>query len=195
MVFIDLISRPTKRYFRARSTLSLFENHLEGITKLIDIGAGTCRISKYIRENFQVNVVPLDIVDYNKTDLKLTLYDGKRIPFKDGAFDVALLVFVIHHSDDQEMVLNEAIRVARKLIILEDTPRNPIEVGMWHFWDWLLNLGRDFSMPHSSRKDEDWLCLFESLGFKLVEKKCFRLGFSFFWSYQQSLYVLERRRR
>ena len=60
---------------------------------------------------------------------------------------------------------------------------------------WLLNLGRDFSMPYSSRKDENWLCLFESLGFHLMEKKNFRLAFSFLGSYQQSMYVLESRRR
>lgn len=162
---------------------------------LIDIGAGTCRIAKYIEENFQASVTALDIVDYNKTDLKLVLYDGKRIPFQNGKFDIALLVFVLHHSSDQETLLNEAKRVARKLIILEDTPISTIERKMWHFWDWLLNLGRAFSMPYSSREDENWIRFFKNLGFQLLEKKNFRLVFSFFASYQQSMYVLESRRR
>ncbi len=191
-MLIDLFTRPTARYFRAKKTVGLFVNHLKGSQAIIDIGAGTCRIAKYLSDTLELEVTPIDIVDYNKTDLQLTLYDGRRIPFAEGMFDIALLIFVLHHCRDQEMMLKEALRVARKVIILEDTPTSNFEKRMWRFWDWLLNLGRDISMLYSSRSDENWLCLFERLGLKLREKRNFRLAFSFFWSYQQSLYVLER---
>ncbi len=190
-MLIDLLTRPTARYFRARTTVGLFANHLKGSRTIIDIGAGTCRIARYLSDTFELEVTPLDIVDYNKTALQLTLYDGKRIPFAEGIFDIALLIFVLHHCRDQEMMLKEALRVAKKVIILEDTPTGNIEKRMWRFWDWLLNLGRDISMLYSSRSDENWLCLFKRLGLNLLEKRNFRLAFSFFWSYQQSLYVLE----
>jgi ubiquinone/menaquinone biosynthesis C-methylase UbiE len=190
---IDSFIRLKGRYFKARNTVALFKKHLKANQRLIDIGAGTCRISKYLVDNFDVDVVPIDIVDYNRTNLEMTLYDSTRIPFRDGEFDTALLIFVLHHSNDQEAMLKEAKRVARGVIILEDTPKNSLEKGIWHCWDWLLNWGRDVSMVYSARKDEEWLNFFERLGFNLIEKRNFRRAFSILWLYQHTMYILEVR--
>src|SRR3989338_10633379 len=79
--------------------------------KLLDVGAGRCYISKEIQsKNKGVDTTCIDITDFNKTDLKLILYDGKNIPFKDNSFDNILLIYVLHHVDDPTAMLKECIR-------------------------------------------------------------------------------------
>ena len=88
--------------------------------KILDIGAGSGHISEILsQEGFKVMMV--DTANYNQTDLPLTIYDGKKLPFRNGQFDFALLVSVLHHCTDPKELLKEAKRVAKKVIILEDT--------------------------------------------------------------------------
>ena len=52
------------------------------------------------------------------------LFDGARLPFADGAFDVCLLAFVLSYTDDPAALLREAERVAsRRVLILQSSPR------------------------------------------------------------------------
>lgn len=191
MKILDLLIRPAGGNFRTKTFVALFSSDLKRNQKIIDIGAGSCLIAKYIKDKFQTDITPIDVVDYNKTNLKLVLYNGEKIPFENQTFDIALIIFVLHHSKDQETILSEAKRVAKKIIILEDTPKNNFERFLWHFWDWLLNLGHDVNMTYSARTENDWLGLFEKMKFKVIKTKNFRVGLPILWSYQQSMYVLE----
>lgn len=193
MKILDLLIRPAGGNFRTKTFVALFSGDLKRNQKIIDIGAGSCLIAKYIRDKFQTNITPIDVVDYNKTNLKLVLYNGEKIPFENQTFDIALIIFVLHHSKDQETILNEAKRVAKRIIILEDTPKNKLEKLLWHFWDWLLNLGHDVKMSYSARTDEEWLVLFEEMNFKVIKKKNFRSALPILWSYQQSMFILENK--
>jgi SAM-dependent methyltransferase len=47
----------------------------------------------------------------------VTVYDGTRLPADDGAFDVAILSHVLEHVPDPAIVLGEAARVARAVLI------------------------------------------------------------------------------
>ena len=191
MNFLDILIRPAGGNFRTKNTVALFSDNLKRNQKIVDIGAGSCQIAEYIRDKYQTDITPIDVVDYNKTNLKLVLYNGKKIPFENQMFDIALIIFVLHHSKDQEVILEEAQRVAKKIIILEDTPRSSIERLLWHFWDWLLNLGHNVSMTYSAKTEKEWLKLFNKLNFKVVKKKNLRVGLPILWSYQQSLFILE----
>jgi SAM-dependent methyltransferase len=48
----------------------------------------------------------------------LVLYDGDHMPFRDGAFDVAIAMYVLHHAVQPATVLREMKRVSRRRIIL-----------------------------------------------------------------------------
>jgi SAM-dependent methyltransferase len=48
----------------------------------------------------------------------LVLYDGEHMPFRDGAFDASLAMYVLHHTPDPATVLAEMKRVSRKRVIL-----------------------------------------------------------------------------
>lgn len=122
--------------------------HLLPGDKIIDIGAAFCLIDEeLLRRNF--NVTPVDIVDLSLTSrVKPIIYDGKRLPFRNDSFDVALLLTVLHHTPNPELILKEAGRVAKKIIIMEDVFDNPLQKYLTFAMDGIVNL-EFINHPHS----------------------------------------------
>ena len=79
--------------------------------RILDVGAGDCRLDVLLQKKVGCEVVPVDVEDFNETQLALTIFDGKRLPFPDDSFDAVLLIFVLHHAEDAQAVLAEARRV------------------------------------------------------------------------------------
>ncbi len=52
--------------------------------------------------------------------------DGHRLPYRDDAFDVAILQAILHHDSDPEATIREAFRVAREIVVLEPNGYSPI---------------------------------------------------------------------
>src|SRR5436190_13102416 len=109
--------------------------YLERGSTLLDLGAGTGYISRWLSERTAVEPTLTDVVSYHNRakDLPfLRLDDPFRVPVGDGSFDVVMLLFVFHHvdsHDDQERLLDEAVRIARsRLVIMEDTPENGLDL-------------------------------------------------------------------
>src|SRR4051794_30760003 len=114
--------------------------HLPSGASILDVGAGSCLLARRLAMRGDLDVTAIDVVDYNATDLPLKLYDGTRLPFEDNQFDIAILVFVLHHAPDPKSLLLEAARVSRSAILLvEDCPRNSVERRLWRAWDYSLN--------------------------------------------------------
>src|SRR5438874_7284480 len=120
--------------------------HLERGQTMLDLGAGTGFISRWLKERTGVEPTLTDVVSYHNREKDLpflTLDDPFRAPVSDGSFDVVMLLFVFHHVEpleDQERLLDEAVRIARqRLVIMEDTPENGLDLVFNKGWDWLLN--------------------------------------------------------
>ena len=50
---------------------------------------------------------------YNAAKIPIKLYNGKKLPFKDGVFDKTLFVYMLHHTENIVNLLEEAKRVVR----------------------------------------------------------------------------------
>ena len=81
--------------------------------RILDIGLGNGFVAKQVRDYYKVYMEGVDIVDYNETGIKNTIYDGLNLPFKDKSFDCILILQTLHHCTDQIKVLKEAKRVSR----------------------------------------------------------------------------------
>ena len=111
--------------------LALLPEH--GIGRLLDIGTGTGRLLEVLAARVDTALG----VDASKAMLALArarlaraglahcavrLADMYRLPFANGAFDVAVLQMVLHHADDPALVLGEATRVLRpggRLVVVD----------------------------------------------------------------------------
>lgn len=133
---------------RSEKIASWIEAYLNSGEKVVDIGAGDCFLSNSVQQRCGIEIFPVDIADYSRTDLKTIIYDGKTLPFPDDYFDSALVLFVLHYVKDPLTVLREAQRVAKKrIIILQDVCTNRAVAVPTQLWGFLANLGR-----HSDRR-------------------------------------------
>jgi SAM-dependent methyltransferase len=154
--------------------------------RVLEVGAGLGSVSAVLRQR-GVEVVSLDVEEAIFGErAAFTLYDGRRMPFLTATFDAALLLTVLHHCYDPEAVLREALRVARRVIVLEDIYVRVWQRRLTHFVDSLVNL-QFVGHPHNNRAHESWLALFGKLNAPLIHSSQRR----FFWAFRQALYVLE----
>lgn len=141
--------------------------------KILDFGAGDGFISEYLAKKKNLAVELLDICDRNKTPLPLTVYDGKKIPFKENSFDIALSIAVFHHIPKKEqcILLMQLQKVARRIIFIEDTPTNCFE---WFFnavGDTIANAPKGMPLPYSYKSEKKWFEVFKGLGLRVIYKK------------------------
>lgn len=160
---------------RARWTARKLSRFITASDRVLDIGAGDCRLDALLRKKIGCEIVPVDVEDFNETELPLTLFDGKRLPFEDESFDVVLLIFVLHHAEDAKACLEEARRVCRKrVVVFED-----VTSGVWDrfvfrtFHRWLAWSER-ISYPYREWRPAQWSELARSL--ELSEEAAEPLG-------------------
>ncbi|MBI2653415.1 class I SAM-dependent methyltransferase [Candidatus Woesearchaeota archaeon] len=151
---------------KARKTSNYCKKFLKG--KFLDIGAGRCYIAKEIQVKNNVKVTCLDVKDLSQTDMKVVVYDGKNMPFKNNQFNSALIAYVLHHCEEPLAVLKEAIRVCKgNIVIFEDTKPSPITNAM----DFLSNRLRGVETPFKFKTEKEWLGIFKKLNLKIVAVK------------------------
>jgi len=155
---------------RARDLVGRIDAYLAGKKTVLDIGAGWCKVSEILRDR-GMDVQALDVRNNSVVKgVNPVVYDGSRFPFGDNVFDLALLITVLHHTQQPEVVIREARRVSRSIVIIEDIYTTTLG-KYWTFWmDSLVNL--EFAgHPHSNRTDEGWRTLFNDLGLRLENAK------------------------
>ncbi len=141
--------------------------------KVLDLGAGEGYVARPLREQAGVWICSVDVGPFRRAAGPYVTYDGIRLPFGDAAFDTTLILLALHHCAEPEAVLDDALRVTRRrLIVTESVYRNCVE----HFWldlldGWLNGYRHDhkMSIPLSFRRPEEWRALFESRGLRVVE--------------------------
>ncbi|MBC8045848.1 MAG: methyltransferase domain-containing protein, partial [Fimbriimonadaceae bacterium] len=127
--------------------------HLPKNENILDIGSGNGLVTFLLRKK-GFNVTPLDIHEghYNDT-VKPIVYDGKKIPFADKSFHTGIILTVLHHTEKPEIVLQEAVRVCKYLIVMEDIYENSFQKYLTFFLDKLANLFYS-PCPHTNKTDE-----------------------------------------
>ena len=140
--------------------------------KVLDIGAGQGYTTKLLNEKYKIKTTAIDIQKSRRPapHVKIILYDGKKIPFGDNAFDVSILRAILHHCQNPEELLLEARRVTKKRIfIFEDIYENTWEKLITFFFDSLANIFisglsiNTFRHPHKNRTFKEWLKTFHRL--------------------------------
>jgi ubiquinone/menaquinone biosynthesis C-methylase UbiE len=166
---------------------------------LLDLGAGTGLIARRLARVRGVEPTLCDLVDYRKVDFpSITMQDPLHVPVPDGSFDVVTMCFVLHHIpdwDDQLTVVAEAMRIARRrLLIIEDTPFNRVDLALNKVWDKLLNARHGVPVPFTFRSVGEWMEIFSRDGFRLGTTHSYRPKWPTLGMYHHTLFVLDRAR-
>jgi len=160
---------------RAKMNFEGIKDYLEG-EKILDLGAGDGLLALEINKQLNKKVLLVDILDYNSTDLPLVLYnpDGK-LPLNDNEIDTTILYTVLHHSSDPKHLLQEAMRVTKKRLVIKEAYIEKEENRITNsFFDWFYNrvIGdEDINVPLNFQKVEGWEKILKSNRFDIIETK------------------------
>ena len=165
MSLFELVIRPLL-LTKAKKINVCCEDFIKG--KVLDVGAGRCYIAKELQTKNKVELTCLDVKDLSQADMKVVIYNGRKIPFKGNEFDTSLISYVLHHCEDPIRVLKEAVRVTKgNIIIFEDTKPSPFTNVM----DFMSNKLRSVETPFKFRTEKEWLKIFKKLNLKIVAVK------------------------
>ena len=104
---------------------------------------------------------------------------GEALPFADQGVDSVILSFVLHHAQDPEQVLTEALRVSRqRVVILESVPRSPLERTLLEGVDRWVNAHRGKGSmgspqaPLAMHPAAFWIAMAQNLEATVVHAGC-----------------------
>ena len=153
---------------RSEVVISRIFPFLKDSKKILDIGSGTGDVAFLLGEHGK-DVTPVDVSDFHGPRLvKTTIYDGRKLPFPNNSFDTAMLLMVMHHTPNPEIVFDEASRVAKELVIIETSYTTPTNRWFTIVSDALGNLRLD-AFWSSYKSDSEWKELFTKKKFEIVK--------------------------
>tara|TARA_Y100000310_G_scaffold342723_1_gene447094 strand:+ start:1126 stop:1728 length:603 start_codon:yes stop_codon:yes gene_type:complete len=153
----------------------------EGLSgeSVLDVGSGNGYLAKVIYDRMKnldnnPKVECIDIREYHKVDLPFKLFDGNKILYEDKTFDVVTIVYALHYTDNQAGLLKEAIRVAKKrVLVIEDTYESKGELLWLNFLDLVINkIYHNARTPKLNFKtEEEWKKILSELDCECLSKR------------------------
>lgn len=176
----------------AEHRIAIFRSFVREGETVLEVGAGSGRFAKILGERLSLQTTGVDVCDYSDHSIPFFIYDGKRLPFPDKSYDIVFFAYVLHHTRDQEMLMKEACRVARRhIIIFEDVFTNGIErlFAVWNCFHnnvlhgWVRfrkghtkgNMAR-MPFPFTFRSMEGWKNFFTQFPLELISQEVRGMG-------------------
>ncbi len=136
--------RRFSRWLGGTSTLcSMLSRVLEATGRrelsLLDVAAGPAEASlaamhRLDHHGIRVHLTLLDrsVTHLPKNGVRTLAGDALALPFSDGTFDVVTCSLFLHHLEPDESVrfLNEALRVCRHAVLVNDVRRHPVHLAL-----------------------------------------------------------------
>ena len=142
---------------RVRRLADAIAQRLPPGAHVLDVGCGSGDLAELVMQlRPDVKIEGIDVLVRPDTAIPVRGYDGSHIPFSDGAFDAAMVIDVLHHTDDPQAVLAEIRRVA-PVVIVKDHLREGIAAGLTlRFMDWVGNAAHGVRLPYNYLSQSEW---------------------------------------
>ena len=173
---------------RLRALVQLILPHLREGDRVLDVGCGVGTLGTAL---MGASGAPKDLVvegleRHVRGGEPITVhgYEGGRMPFADGAYDVVILADVLHHEDNPDELLSECLRVAgRSLIIKDHQIKGPLAQARVSFIDWAANAPYGVKCLYRYHTRDEWQAMAKRMGAKVVAEhqsiKLYPMGVNF----------------
>jgi SAM-dependent methyltransferase len=133
---------------------------------VLDVGTGNGQMAS-MWQTSGVSVEGIDVFVRDETYIPVRPFDGRTIPAADNSTDVVTFVDVLHHTDDAQILLNEAARVARHSVIIKDhLAENSLDHATLRLMDWVGNAPHGVVLPYNYFSKQQWDEHFQRAGLK-----------------------------
>lgn len=151
---------------RLRVLADLLARSIPEASRVLDVGAGDGRLARRLLEaRPDLTLAGVDVKVRRECAIPVEEYDGTSLPWPDGAFDDVMLIDVLHHAEDPETMMREAVRVARRGLVIKDHLRQGVLAGTTlAFMDRVGNLRHGVAMTYDYWTPERWRATFDRLG-------------------------------
>jgi SAM-dependent methyltransferase len=141
---------------------------LPGSGRVIDIGCGDGELARRVAQARPgLSVCGVDVLVREDAKIAVERFDGRVLRHADGAFDAAMLVDVLHHTDDPEELLAEAARVARIVVVKDHLADAPLARARLRLMDFVGNARHGVRLPYNYWTRSRWEEAFEGLGLRV----------------------------
>lgn len=168
---------------RANAILASFASEITPRARVLDIGAGKGLLAQALTQQLDARVTMVDVASYNQTNLPLTICDSRALAFADASFDYALLSFVLHHTRHPDLILREALRVARAAIVIENDVRGKVRGALTRILDSYPALRYGTPPCYCTKSRDEWLAWFAQFPVDVRLVSEFRLEYRFFQNF------------
>jgi SAM-dependent methyltransferase len=154
---------------RTRILADQFAWILPSCASVLDVGCGDGTIDALIAARRpDVSFRGVDVLLRRETRIPVELFDGTHLPAVNKSYDAVTFIDVLHHTTDPTILLAEAKRVARKLIVLKDHTRDGwLAHSRLRFMDWVGNAHHNVVLPYNYWSERQWRDAFQALGLKV----------------------------
>jgi SAM-dependent methyltransferase len=164
--------------------------------RVLDIGCGNGLLANFISQNRpDLTLRGIDVLVRDCTYIPVDRFDGQFIPYDDASFDGVMFIDVLHHTNDPMVLLREAVRVARKIIVVKDHTLQGLFAGSTlRFMDTVGNARHGVPLPYNYWPREKWFQAFDTLGLQ-VGSWTSKLGIyprPASWVFERSLHFVAR---
>jgi SAM-dependent methyltransferase len=149
---------------RVRTLAAAIAERLPADARVLDVGCGSGDLAVLVMQlRPDVRIEGIDVLVRPGTAIEVHEYDGATIPFADQSFDAAMVVDVLHHTDDPGAVLAEIARVA-PIVVIKDHLRDGIAAGATlRFMDWVGNAAHGVRLPYNYLSHREWKSIWGGL--------------------------------
>lgn len=164
--------------------------HMPDDGEILDVGTFDGRIARDLMDrNPALTITGADPRAPALTHIPVVQCAGSDLPFPDGAFEVVMLVDVLHHDLDPAAIIAEALRVSGGRVVIKD-----------HYWEsrcdwWILaisdylgNRAHGIPLAYNFLRFEQWREMFAQLGASVETTETFT--FSTFDRCKQVIFVV-----
>lgn len=138
--------------------------------RVLDVGCGDGLLAQALLEmRPDLRIEGVDVLVRAGTPIPVREFDGTRLPFADGEYDVAMAIDVFHHAENAEALMTEMKRVARGSLVIKDHLLHglPSELIL-RAMDWVGNSRHGVRLPFSYWSEAEWRSVWDRCGMRPV---------------------------
>ncbi len=143
---------------RVRVLAKVLAEQIPEGASVLDIGCGDGTIAALVaKARPDISMQGVEVLPRADCQIPCSAFDGSTLPFGDQSFDVVMLVDVLHHTSDVSVLLREAARVSRQLVLLKDhLSENAFDHATLRSMDWVGNRPHGVTLTYNYQSRAQW---------------------------------------